>query len=140
MIIIFFELAEALEENSTLTDLDISQNEEVTAEGLYRLLVGISRNEAFKYLKLNVNEKTVPAIVSVLEESSINFSLDISGSNLSKYCIKSILKALKKNISVRRLRLDEENIHINILKIVFDITNTLKAQLHFRRFSQITGC
>jgi hypothetical protein len=63
----FFELAEALEENSTLTDLNISQNDEVTEKGLHRLLVAISRNEAFKSLKLNVNEKTVMAVVSVLE-------------------------------------------------------------------------
>jgi Ran GTPase-activating protein (RanGAP) involved in mRNA processing and transport len=122
----FFELAEALEENSTLTDLDISQNDEVTAEGLYRLLIGVSRNEAFEYLKLNVNEKTVPAVISVLEESSIHFSLDISGSNLSKYCIKSILKALKKNISVQRLRLDEEKIVVNRLK------NSIRYNQHFK--------
>lgn len=109
----FFELAEALEENSTLTDLDISQNDEVTAKGLYRLLVGISRNEAFKWLKLDVNEKTVEAVVSVLEENSIHFSLDISGSNLSKDCIKLILRAMKENVSVQRLKLNEENLRIN---------------------------
>jgi hypothetical protein len=122
----FFELAEALEENSTLTELDISQNNEVTAEGLYRLLAGISRNEAFNYLKLNVNEKTVPALVSVLEASSIDFSIDISGSNLSKYCIKSILKAMKENFSVRRLKLDEENIRINRLK------NSIRYNQYFK--------
>ncbi|MBL4950966.1 hypothetical protein JK635_01765, partial [Neobacillus sp. YIM B02564] len=122
----FFELAEALEENSTLTDLDVSQNDEVTAEGLYRLLVVISRNEAFKYLKLSVNEKTVPALVSVLEASSIDFSLDISGSNLSKYCIKSILKAMKENFSVRRLKLDENNIRINRLK------NSIRYNQYFK--------
>jgi len=122
----FFELAEALEENSTLTDLDVSQNDEVTAEGLYRLLVGISRNEAFKYLKLSINEKTVPALVSVLEASSIDFSLDISGSNLSKYCIKSILKAMKKNFSVRRLKLDENNILVNLLK------NSIRYNQYFK--------
>ncbi|MFL6719043.1 MAG: hypothetical protein ACJ8G3_22065 [Burkholderiaceae bacterium] len=122
----FFELAEALEENSTLTELDISQNDEVTAEGLYRLFVGLSRNEAFEYLKLNVNEKTVPAVISVLEESSIHFSIDISGSNLSKYCIKSILKALKKNISVRRMRLNEENILIDRLK------NSIRYNQYFK--------
>ena len=75
--------------------------------------MAISRKEAFKSLKLNVDEKKVMAVVSVLEESSIHFSLDISGSNLSKDCIKSILRAMRENVSVRRLKLNEENLRIN---------------------------
>jgi Ran GTPase-activating protein (RanGAP) involved in mRNA processing and transport len=122
----FFEIAEALGENSTLTDLDISQNHQVTAKGLHRLLVGISRNEAFKRLKLDVNEKTVAAVVSVLGESSIHFSLDISGSNLSKDCIKSILRAMKENFSVRRLKLNEENLRINRFK------NSIRYNQYFK--------
>lgn len=75
--------------------------------------MAISRKEAFKSLKLNVDEKTVMAVVSVLEESSTHFSLDISGSNLSEDCIESILRAMKENVSVRRLKLNEENLRIN---------------------------
>jgi hypothetical protein len=102
------EIGEALKINSTLSELDISQNYEVTDKGLHEFLLAVSKSSALKFLKLTVNAKTAPAIVSVLEESSIYFSLDLSGSNLNKDCIKMILKALEKNISVTELNLNQK--------------------------------
>lgn len=55
-----YAMAEALKQNSTLVELDISNNR-ITVEGCTALAKGLNQNETLKILKVRNKSKTLPS-------------------------------------------------------------------------------
>ena len=104
-------LTTMLQNNKTLTHLNISENDDFADSGAYCVFQGLQHNYTLvnlnmSYIKLITSEKTAQALSTMLQVNKTLTHLDLSGNNLWSVSVANcVFKGLQQNTAILHLNL-----------------------------------